>query len=202
MKSSKGNSQVWTGTTYALASTMILEGKKEMAFDTARGIIDTTYNTFGYAFQTPEGWDSQGRYRAYAYQRPLAIWLDLNIRICSASFSLFDGCLPELVNKLKAASGSEVELIVAEPNSARFEDTSTQFEVSRKRIQTLCNLLLSSSMHVHKVSKPIFNSTIQIGEEMINPLFKDLEKQFNVARETLDLQLTIHCYSAHHTDTQ
>ncbi|PRP85802.1 non-lysosomal glucosylceramidase isoform 6 [Planoprotostelium fungivorum] len=66
--------EVWTGTTYALASTMILEGKKEMAFDTARGIIDTTYNTFGYAFQTPEGWDSQGRYRAYAYQRPLAIW--------------------------------------------------------------------------------------------------------------------------------
>eukprot|EP01117_Protostelium_nocturnum_P019878 TRINITY_DN871_c0_g3_i1.p1 TRINITY_DN871_c0_g3~~TRINITY_DN871_c0_g3_i1.p1 ORF type:complete len:499 (-),score=124.57 TRINITY_DN871_c0_g3_i1:24-1520(-) len=72
--SSIQSQEVWTGTTYAVASTMILEGLDDMAFSTARGIIDCTYETFGYAFQTPEGWDSQGRYRAFAYQRPLSIW--------------------------------------------------------------------------------------------------------------------------------
>lgn len=27
-----------------------------------------------YAFQTPEGWTTEGRYRALGYMRPLAIW--------------------------------------------------------------------------------------------------------------------------------
>lgn len=27
-----------------------------------------------YAFQTPEGWNTEGRYRALGYMRPLAIW--------------------------------------------------------------------------------------------------------------------------------
>lgn len=27
-----------------------------------------------YAFQTPEGWDFEGRYRSLGYMRPLAIW--------------------------------------------------------------------------------------------------------------------------------
>ncbi|KAL6552271.1 hypothetical protein OROHE_007635 [Orobanche hederae] len=27
-----------------------------------------------YAFQTPEGWDFEGRYRSFGYMRPLAIW--------------------------------------------------------------------------------------------------------------------------------
>lgn len=125
------------------------------------------------------------------------------IRLCSASFSLFGDCLPELVSKLAAASshGSEVELILANPHTAYFEDISPQPEIASERILTLCSLL-PSNIRVHKVSKPIFNSTIQIGEEMIyipyihgqfstdspsmlilekyNPLYKDQERQFDV----------------------
>jgi len=68
------SSEVWTGTTYALAAAMLQQGLTEEAFDTAKGIIITTYYTLGYHFQTPEAWDSKGHFRAAAYMRPLCIW--------------------------------------------------------------------------------------------------------------------------------
>ena len=40
-------SQVWTGTTYGLASTLIQEGLVEEGFRTAWGIVNTTYETKG-----------------------------------------------------------------------------------------------------------------------------------------------------------
>lgn len=67
--------EVWTGTTYALAAAMLqqgifsshckvnIQGLTEEAFDTAKGIIITTYYTLGYHFQTPEAWDSKGHFR-------------------------------------------------------------------------------------------------------------------------------------------
>jgi len=66
--------EVWTGTTYALAALMLHEGLVEQAFQTAQGVVDTTYQRKGYWFQTPEAWDRKGNYRAIAYMRPLAIW--------------------------------------------------------------------------------------------------------------------------------
>ncbi len=66
--------EVWTGTAYGLAATMMQEGLIEEAFSTAKGIARVTYETVGYMFQTPEAWDSNSNYRALAYMRPLAIW--------------------------------------------------------------------------------------------------------------------------------
>eukprot|EP01113_Clastostelium_recurvatum_P049346 TRINITY_DN9127_c0_g1_i2.p1 TRINITY_DN9127_c0_g1~~TRINITY_DN9127_c0_g1_i2.p1 ORF type:complete len:741 (-),score=160.82 TRINITY_DN9127_c0_g1_i2:136-2067(-) len=68
------SSEVWTGTSYAVAAAMLQDGLMEEGFSTARGIVDGTYSKFGYMFQTPEAWDVRGNYRAYAYMRPLAIW--------------------------------------------------------------------------------------------------------------------------------
>jgi non-lysosomal glucosylceramidase len=66
--------EVWTGVTYALAAAMLHEGLVEKAFQTARGVVETTYQRKGYWFQTPEAWDRKGNYRSIAYMRPLAIW--------------------------------------------------------------------------------------------------------------------------------
>jgi len=66
--------EVWTGTTFGLASTMMQEGLIEEGFQTAFGIVNTTYEDIGYHFQTPEAWDSEKHYRAIGYMRPLAIW--------------------------------------------------------------------------------------------------------------------------------
>jgi non-lysosomal glucosylceramidase len=66
--------EVWTGVTYALAAAMLHEGLVEQAFQTARGVVETTYQRKGYWFQTPEAWDRKGNYRSIAYMRPLAIW--------------------------------------------------------------------------------------------------------------------------------
>jgi len=66
--------EVWTGTTYALAAAMLQEGLQAEAWQTARGIVDTTYYRKGYWFQTPEAWNWKGDYRSLAYMRPLAIW--------------------------------------------------------------------------------------------------------------------------------
>ena len=65
--------EVWTGTCYSVASHLILLDMKEDAMKVVRAIVHSTYD-LGYGFQTPEAWDSQGRYRALAYMRPLAIW--------------------------------------------------------------------------------------------------------------------------------
>lgn len=77
--------EVWTGTTYALASVMMYEGLRSnsktdreellsMAFNTARGIHDGGWQKFGYWFATPEGWESNGNYRSLGYMRALCIW--------------------------------------------------------------------------------------------------------------------------------
>jgi non-lysosomal glucosylceramidase len=73
-RSSLQSQEVWTGTTYAVAATMLHEGLREEAFATAWGVYKTTYEETGYWFQTPEAWDSSGNYRAICYMRPLAIW--------------------------------------------------------------------------------------------------------------------------------
>jgi non-lysosomal glucosylceramidase len=85
--------EVWTGTTYALAATMIHTFLKlrdvevdddisklqdtnlvSMAMNTARGIHDAGWQRFGYWFATPEGWEKNGNYRSLGYKRPLSIW--------------------------------------------------------------------------------------------------------------------------------
>ncbi|XP_019168993.1 PREDICTED: non-lysosomal glucosylceramidase-like [Ipomoea nil] len=68
--------EVWSGITYAVAAGMIHEDMVDLGFKTASGVYETVWSEkgFGYAFQTPEGWTTEGRYRSLAYMRPLAIW--------------------------------------------------------------------------------------------------------------------------------
>nr|XP_043621012.1 non-lysosomal glucosylceramidase-like [Erigeron canadensis] len=68
--------EIWAGVTYALAAGMIYEDMTDAAFKTASGVYETGWSEEGggYAFQTPEAWDLDRRYRALAYMRPLAIW--------------------------------------------------------------------------------------------------------------------------------
>merc|ERR1712137_46502 len=68
------SSEVWTGTTFALAANLLQEGFEEEAWATAKSLYDCIYNRFGYWYQTPEAWDEKGRYRSFSYMRPLAIW--------------------------------------------------------------------------------------------------------------------------------
>jgi non-lysosomal glucosylceramidase len=67
-------SEVWTGTTLALAGLLLSEGMKEEAYATAKGIYTPVYETLGYWFRTPEAWDGDGTFRASMYMRPGAIW--------------------------------------------------------------------------------------------------------------------------------
>ncbi|TYI06232.1 hypothetical protein ES332_A10G144000v1 [Gossypium tomentosum] len=68
--------EIWTGVTYAVAANMLLAGMEEEAFTTAEGIFIAGWSEegFGYWFQTPEGWTTDGHYRSLIYMRPLAIW--------------------------------------------------------------------------------------------------------------------------------
>ncbi|XP_031502090.1 uncharacterized protein LOC116265547 [Nymphaea colorata] len=68
--------EVWPGVTYGLAATMIQEGMEEIAFKTARGVYEAVWSQegLGCAFQTPEGWTCDEKYRSISYMRPLAIW--------------------------------------------------------------------------------------------------------------------------------
>ncbi|XP_011087643.1 non-lysosomal glucosylceramidase isoform X2 [Sesamum indicum] len=68
--------EIWSGVTYAVAAGMIHENMVETAFKTAVGVYEVAWSEqgSGYAFQTPEGWDFEGRYRSLGYMRPLAIW--------------------------------------------------------------------------------------------------------------------------------
>ncbi|PHU10248.1 hypothetical protein BC332_22108 [Capsicum chinense] len=74
--SSLQSREIWSGVTYAVAAAMIQEDMADTGFKTAAGVYETVWseNGFGYAFQTPEGWNTEGRYRALGYMRPLAIW--------------------------------------------------------------------------------------------------------------------------------
>ncbi|KAL4556197.1 hypothetical protein LXL04_038840 [Taraxacum kok-saghyz] len=68
--------EIWTGVTYGVAAGMIHEDMNDTAFHTAKGVYETAWSEEGcsYSFQTPEAWNSNGRYRSLTYMRPLAIW--------------------------------------------------------------------------------------------------------------------------------
>ena len=66
--------EVWVGTTFSVASSMLAGGMQDEAFKTIRGLYDVIYEKKGYWFRTPEAWDSRGYYRAGMYMRPAAIW--------------------------------------------------------------------------------------------------------------------------------
>lgn len=71
--SSEQSSEVWVGTTYALAAFMLGRGLTDEAWQTAWGAYNVTYNR-GLWFRTPEAYDEAGNFRASLYLRPLAIW--------------------------------------------------------------------------------------------------------------------------------
>ena len=68
------SSEVWTGTTYALAAFMIHAGLVDQGMKTALGVYNTTYKDRGYWFRTPEAWTEETNFRASMYMRPLSIW--------------------------------------------------------------------------------------------------------------------------------
>jgi non-lysosomal glucosylceramidase len=71
--SSEQSAEVWVGTSYALAAFMIGRGLVSEGWETARGVVDTTYER-GLWFRTPEAYDGNANFRASIYLRPLAIW--------------------------------------------------------------------------------------------------------------------------------
>ena len=71
--SSEQSAEVWVGTAYALAAFMIGRGLDAEGWETARGVVATTYER-GLWFRTPEAYDADGNFRASIYLRPLAIW--------------------------------------------------------------------------------------------------------------------------------
>eukprot|EP00249_Psilotum_nudum_P025025 c29353_g1_i1 orf=734-3784(+) len=68
--------EIWAGTTYAIAATMIYAGMRDKAFVTAEGVFQAAWSEdgYGYWFQTPEAWTVEGHFRSLTYMRPLAIW--------------------------------------------------------------------------------------------------------------------------------
>jgi non-lysosomal glucosylceramidase len=66
--------EVWTGTTFGLASHMLSEGMRDQAFKTAEGVYNVVWKDRGYFFRTPEAYDARGLFRASMYMRPGAIW--------------------------------------------------------------------------------------------------------------------------------
>ncbi|CAF4494167.1 unnamed protein product [Rotaria socialis] len=66
--------EIWTGVTYGLSSTMIMENMISQGFLTSEGVYNTCYNVAGLAFQTPEALMQDGHFRSCGYMRPLAIW--------------------------------------------------------------------------------------------------------------------------------
>ncbi|KAF8385466.1 hypothetical protein PRIPAC_74608 [Pristionchus pacificus] len=66
--------EMWTGTTYALASFFALMGDRERCFAVAEGVYDSCWKRAGLQYQTPEAMFQWMFYRAIGYMRPLAIW--------------------------------------------------------------------------------------------------------------------------------
>src|SRR5215470_4949519 len=66
--------EVWTGTTFGVASHMLSEGMHDEAFKTAEGVYNVVWRDRGYFFRTPEAYDEDGMYRASMYMRPGSIW--------------------------------------------------------------------------------------------------------------------------------
>ncbi|ESR44751.1 hypothetical protein CICLE_v10000199mg [Citrus x clementina] len=74
--SSMQSREIWSGVTYAVAASMIHEDLADIGFQTACGIYEAAWSGtgLGYAFQTPEAWNTDDQYRSLCYMRPLAIW--------------------------------------------------------------------------------------------------------------------------------
>ena len=72
-ESSEQSSEVWVGTTYALAAFLLGRGLSVEAWETAEGAARMTWER-GLWFRTPEAYDRDGNFRASLYLRPLAIW--------------------------------------------------------------------------------------------------------------------------------
>ncbi|KAH9750589.1 non-lysosomal glucosylceramidase [Citrus sinensis] len=74
--SSMQSREIWSGVTYAVAASMVHEDLADIGFQTARGIYEAAWSEtgLGYAFQTPEAWNTDDQYRSLCYMRPLAIW--------------------------------------------------------------------------------------------------------------------------------
>ncbi|MBV8893787.1 MAG: glucosylceramidase, partial [Acidobacteria bacterium] len=66
--------EVWAGTTFGVASHMLIEGLRQQAFQTAKGVYNVVWRDRGYFFRTPEAYNADGLYRASMYMRPTAIW--------------------------------------------------------------------------------------------------------------------------------
>ncbi|KAM0940195.1 putative glucosylceramidase [Dioscorea sansibarensis] len=68
--------EIWSGVTYSVAATMIQEGMVQTGFRTAQGVYEAAWSQdgLGFAFQTPEAWNTDDEYRSLCYMRPLAIW--------------------------------------------------------------------------------------------------------------------------------
>jgi non-lysosomal glucosylceramidase len=66
--------EVWTGTTFGVASHMLSEGMRDEAYKTAEGVYNVVWRDRGYFFRTPEAYDEDGMYRASMYMRPGSIW--------------------------------------------------------------------------------------------------------------------------------
>ena len=71
--SSEQSQEVWPGVAYALAALLLHRGMDDEAWETAEGLVRTTYER-GFWFRTPEAWDAAGNFRASLYMRPLSIW--------------------------------------------------------------------------------------------------------------------------------
>src|SRR4029079_1309692 len=67
---SEQSAEVWVGAAYALAAFMIGRGLVDEGWETARGVVATTYER-GLWFRTPEAYDAAGNFRASIYLRPL-----------------------------------------------------------------------------------------------------------------------------------
>ncbi len=67
--------EVWPGTSYCVAATMLYHGMDAEAEQVLKGLYRTTYVDRAYWFNTPEAWHWDGHHpRAFMYLRPLAVW--------------------------------------------------------------------------------------------------------------------------------
>eukprot|EP01059_Diplonema_ambulator_P036341 TRINITY_DN9021_c0_g1_i1.p1 TRINITY_DN9021_c0_g1~~TRINITY_DN9021_c0_g1_i1.p1 ORF type:complete len:628 (+),score=111.43 TRINITY_DN9021_c0_g1_i1:390-2273(+) len=72
--SSMQSMECWTGTTFAVAAHMLMEGLTQEGFDTAKGVYEGSFKEFGFWFSTPEAWLGDGSFRSLGYMRPLSVW--------------------------------------------------------------------------------------------------------------------------------
>ena len=86
--------EVWTGTTFSVASHMLSEGMHDEAFKTAEGVYNVVWKDRGYFFRTPEAYDARGFYRASMYMRPGAIW-SMELPLAGAAVAQHGTAKPE-----------------------------------------------------------------------------------------------------------